>query len=311
MLNENKKYNIASNGTGKEYLPSKKFLQKVIIVAGFLVVLFALYKVIPILSNKFKQAKKNYEMKKVTVKDLVEKDSNENGIPDWEESLWGLDPNGDGKENLAFILEKRKALGYSENLNNGELTTNDKMARELLVLIVTLRDSGNLNEGSLDAISQAVGEKIQIQEIADVYNKENLITTNTNPATIEKYYNDFKSINDKYQDQDIGNELTFISQAIQNNDQQAMNVAKMVATAYREYGKDLLLIKVPTSLVATHLAIVNDYEKVAQSIEKMDSSLVDQLAGMSALVTYKKYSDELASNLEKLQTFFQRNDIIQ
>lgn len=294
-----------------KYLPSKGFFKKVIIVGAFLVIIFVLYKTIPFLTQKYKQAKRNYEMKKVLVKDLVEKDSNSNGIPDWEESLWGLNPAKDGKENKAFIEEKRKALGYYDNQENSEnLTLNDKIARELLVMIVTLKDSGNLNEGSINTISEALGAKIEAEELKDVYFKDNLEIVNTNTSTIKAYYSSFKSLVNKYENEDIGEEMTFISQAVQNNDLQALEITRNISESYRNFGKELMLIKVPNSLTNLHLSIANNYEKIGQSIEGMDKLLTDQLLGAGSIINYKKYQDELLLNLEKLEIFFRRNAII-
>ena len=295
----------------KSYLPSKLFVVRVVFVAIILLIVFGLYKIVPIIIKSFSKSRQTAEQKKILVKDLVEKDSNSNGLADWEESLYGLDPTKDGEANREIILAKRKVLGQSADGNPTEnLTVNDQIARELLALIVTLRNTGNLNTGSIDSISKAIGQKITMQPIPDIYTKDMLTITNTNLTTIRTYYNDFKKINTKYQNRDMGNELTFISQGIQNNDQQAFAVAQTVAEAYRGFAKDLMTIKIPDSLIEIHLGIVNSYEKTAQSIEKMELSSADQITGLNAILSYKQYSNDSIANLEKLQIFFQRNGIL-
>src|SRR5690348_17285703 len=52
-----------------------------------------------------------------TVGEFIAKDSNGNGIADWEEKLWGLDPTAlytNGVPNKQIIEEKKHALGVSD-----------------------------------------------------------------------------------------------------------------------------------------------------------------------------------------------------
>jgi hypothetical protein len=295
----------------KSYLPSKDFIIRVVFIVGVLLIGFALYKGIPAIVKGFKNANKKAEMKKVLVKDLVEKDSNDNGIADWEESLWGLDPTKDGESNKQLIITKRTALGYSgEGNDSGEITPTDQMSRELLALIVTLRDSGNLNDESMANISNAIGEKISIKEIPDIYSRDSLTIVDTNVSSIRKYYNDLKALNSVYEGGDIGDELTFISQGIQNSDPKALEIAQSVAELYRQFAKDLMEIKTPLSVVTTHISLANNYEKVAQMIEEMELSLTDQISGMNGVLGYRQYSEDLSSDWDELQLFFKRNGII-
>ena len=275
--------------------------------------IYYLYKIIPALSRGFANARRNSLLRGAQVKDIVEKDSNDNGIADWEESLWGLDPTKNGPENKELILAKKQALngtGDGTTTDEADLTANDKMARELLATITSLEDSGNLTPDSIANISKVFGDKITVIPLADIYSKGMLTTVSPDASSLQKYYSDFEKLYNAYQGKDIGSELTFISQGIQNNDQKALDVAQGVADSYRSFGKDLMGIKVPTSLVEIHLSIANNYEKVAVSIGKMSSSLTDQTAGMNGVISYKKYSDDLLANIDNLQTFLEKNGIL-
>ena len=296
----------------QKFLPSKLFVVRAIGIVVLLFVAFGLYKGIPYFIKGFSKTQKRAELQKTLVKDLMNKDSNDNGIPDWEESLWGLDPAQDGSANKEFILSKRKSLGYTEEdtLLGENLTSSDKISRELLALIVSLKESGNLNDGAIASISSAFGSKIEVIEMDDLYKKESLNKVATNLASIRKYYNDFKAINLKYKDSDMGDELNFIVQGMRNNDENAMQIASEIAGSYKSFGEELSEIKVPDSLIDIHLGIINSYEKTANSIEEMSKAIDDQIAGLNAVISYKKYNQELLDNLDKLSLFFKKNGII-
>lgn len=291
----------------KDYLPSEQFIARVIIIVATMVIIFGLYELTIFIKNKIGVGNGN-----ILVRDLVVKDSNTNGIPDWEETLWGLDPNQNGPSNKVFIDEKKKTLRENGAVSNDiNLTENDKIARELFVLITTLQQTGNLNADTENKISEAIGQKVIATPIPDVYVKGMLSIVPTNPTSIKKYYDSFKKLGLKYSNKDIGLELTFISQAVEHNDQQALYAALTVAKAYRSFGQELMKIPVPTSLANTQLDLANNYEKTAKTIEEMQNLLVDQLTGMRAVVNYKKYNDALILNLENMRSFFTKNGILE
>ena len=287
----------------KKYLPSKQFVARLIIITISLGIIFGLYELTLFLKNRIKG-----KTTTVLVKDLVAKDSNNNSIPDWEESLWGLDPTIDGQENKEFIENKKKALAGKDS--GVSVSESEQMSREFFALVTSLQQSGNLTEENMQQISDAVASQAVAVPIADIYTKDMQEIVLTSPTSIKKYHESFKKLTLKYANSDIGEELTFIYQGIQNNDQQALYAAGTVAKSYRDFGQELIKIPVPTSLQVTVLSLANNYEKSAQTIEDMENVLIDQLIGMRAIVNYKKYNDALITDLETMRTFFIRNGIL-
>ncbi len=295
----------------KKYLPSDLFITRAVTIAVIILVLFGLYKAIPALYKGFSNTKKKVALQNVKVKDVIGKDSNNNGIADWEETLWGLDPTKNGSSNKEFIVAKKGELGQNDGIPDDQnISSSDVMARELLATIISLENSNSLDDNSIAQISKAVGQKVAIQSMPDIYSNDIISTSDTNSSSILNYYNAFKKLTIKYQGKDMGNELTFVSQGIKNNDPQALKMAGEIASAYRDFGKELTIVKVPTSLVEIDLSLANNYERVAKSIEQMNLSLTDQISGMNGVLSYKKYSDDLFANLQNLQTFFEKNGII-
>ena len=284
----------------RDYLPSKQFTARVIVLAIIVLLVFGIYSIVKFFKNR--SADKNATAL-IIKPDVIQKDSNDNGIPDWEESLWGLDPFKNGESNKEFILAKREALAKENNIdpNSGEpLSENDTLSREFFAIIMSLQQSGNLDEASMEAVGNTIGEKITATPIPDIYTKEMILTIKTNPANTNAYYEKLGNLINKYDQQDVGRELTFISVGLSTEDPQAFVEAEAVASAYRAFAKELIKIQVPTPLSATHLSLANNYEKVAQSIEGMAQMLTDPIIGMRAVINYKKYTDALVSDIDKL-----------
>lgn len=289
----------------KKYLPSKKFTSRLIILTLTLLAGFLISEVSPEIKERIENNKRN---KKLSVKELVYKDSNENSIADWEESLFGLDPKGDGEENKKIIEEKRKELNINtENIESNDLSKNDILSRELFSIISTLDQTGNLNKDSIENLSKALNEKLNSDPILDIYTKNDLSTTKQESENISNYYNQFGEIAIKYENTEIGNELAYISQGLLNQDQKAIDIAREIAKEYQNFSKELIAIKnIPTSISGTHLKLANDYYKTGISIERMAVMLEDPLFGMNAVADYKNFSDSIIKNLEDIGDFFEK-----
>jgi len=280
----------------KKYLPSRTFVVGVAFILIILVTIFGVSKLIKYLKNKnvFNRAPT-----KVLVRDLIQKDSNNNGIADWEEALWGLDPEKDGKSNKEIIELRKKELAERNNPLSEEekaLEENDILSREFFAVIMSLFESGNLSEETITEVSNIVGERIRLEPIPDKYTKEMLVIKGGEDADL-LYFQAFQKLLDKYADADIGGELIIVAQAIAANNPQAISTVGSIAASYSSFAKELIKIPVPLNISTGHLKLANDYEKTGQSIEGLMQILNNPMVGMKALLNYKKYSEEILSDL--------------
>ena len=292
----------------KKYLPSKKFVTTIIAIIILIGVFFLIKGAISLLKNR-KSVDSKGNVVPMTVGTIIQKDSNNNGIADWEEYLWGLDPNKNGEANKQLIIAKKKELQQNNPTQPEDdaktITQNDMLSRQFFATIMSLQQTGNLDDQAMASISESIGQEIKTTPILDVYTNNMLIIKKDSSTANAAYFNAFSNLVNKYENKDIGSELTIISQGIVNQDPQALYAAKTVATAYRDFSKDLIKIPVPSSAASTHLSLANNYEKTAQSIEGLTQVLTDPIIGMRSMLNYKKYSDALVTDIEKLSEILQ------
>lgn len=292
----------------KKYLPSKKFVAIILIIIVFIVLFFAIKGVISLFKNK-KSIKTNGEITTMVIGDIGQKDSNFNGIADWEEYLWGLDPYKNGPENKEFISSKKRALTQSGDIlpidDSKTITDNELLSQQFFATIISLQQTGDLNEESMNSVSEALGKNIEATPIPDIYTSNMLTIKNDSTLANTTYRDALGKLITKYVDADIGSELTFIVQGLGNKDPQALYAAVTVAEAYQSFGKEFIKIPVPKSLSAIHLSAANNYEKTGQSIKDLAQILSDPIIGMRAIISYKQYNDALASDLEKISEILQ------
>jgi len=293
----------------KKYLPSKKFASIILVIIVFIALFFAIKETVFFFKDKKTSGNDKNGVVQVTVGEVIQKDSNDNGIADWEEYLWGLDPAKNGPENKETIENKKKALTQSGGItipdDSKAITENEILSREFFATIVSLQQTGSLNEESLNSVSDSIGQKIEAIPIEDAYTKKDLVIKNDSTSANKAYYDAYGALVTKYENADIGSELTLISQGLGNNDPQALYAAKTVAAAYVSFADEFIKIPVPSSLATIHLDLANNYYKVGQSIQGLVQVISDPIIGMRAIINYKQYSDALVLDVEKLAEILQ------
>ncbi len=288
----------------ENYLPSKQFIKRVLSIIALLIIAVCVYKIAIFFKNKLH--KDNSPV--VIEPGVIQKDSNNNGIPDWEESLWGLDPKGNGDSNKEFIMIKRETLAKengADSKSNEPLSENETLSREFFAIVMSLQESGNLDENSMQSIAETIGQKIVAVPLPNKYTKDMVSTIKANPANTDAYSTKVANLIKKYEQEDLGKELTFISVGLSTNDPQAFAEADKVADLYDSFSKELIKIQVPNTLSDIHLSLANNYENVSQSIKDMSQMLVEPLLGMKALINYKKYTDAIVNNVTALSNAIQ------
>ncbi len=282
----------------KDYLPSKQFVKKVIAIVVILAIILGIYEVARYFGGKSKILPKS----KLVVKNLTEQDANNNSIPDWEEKLWGLDPTKNGPENKEFIMAKRATIAKDrpDLASGGPISENDELSRDFFSIIMSLQQSGTLDENSIQAASEAIGKKVEATPIDDIYTRNQVKVVESNPDSLSSYYENFINLVIKYEDKNIGDELIFINQGLANKDQNAIKQVKSISKAYKDFGAEFIKIPVPNTLVNPHISLSNNYYKVGLTIDGMTNLLGDPLNGIKSFINYKKYTDALTEDIDRV-----------
>jgi hypothetical protein len=203
--------------------------------------------------------------------------------------------------NKEFILAKRATIAKDRpDLAGGDtpISENDALSRDFFSIIMSLQQSGTLDQNSIQAVSEAIGKKVEATPIDDIYTRNMVKVVESNPDSISNYYEAFINLVIKYGDKNIGDELIFINQGLVNKDPNAIKQINSISKAYRDFGAEFIKIPVPNTLVNPHISLANNYEKVGQSIVGMTNLLGDPLSGIKSFINYKKYSDALETDID-------------
>ena len=300
----------------KKYLPSKKFIQ---LLMGFVVL-----GVIFLLAYNFSPQKKFFffskkdttlSTEKSTLNTLIQRDTDGDGVPDWEETLWETDKNNKetfGVPDLTYITNKKKTLGKVENSQN--LNETDKFAKDFFTAYTAMKTSGDISNDTINSFSNALGQEITNSTLPDQYGEKDITLKNTDePKDQQDYYIAASTLFEKYKAKGVGSELEsagVVASGGDTVDNKSQNNLIKISEAYQEFSKKLALIPVPKNLANYHLQIINNANDTGIAILNMSKMMNDPIVGISGISQYEKYSDDLITSVKNLETFLSTNDII-
>lgn len=305
----------------KNYLPSKKFIYSIII----LVILGVLFFVISGLISKknYFTASKNSKLQtgSLTINDLLKKDSDGDGVMDWEEALWGTDVNNkisfNGISDAEYIKQRRgelKIASGSISEESGTLSETDKFAQEFFASLSAMKQSGRIDQDTINNVSTALGQKIVDPTMIDKYTTKDIKIGENDGVEMQKaYYSDIKKLFEDYSKKGIGDEVEIIS-VLANLDtagnKSYADQLIQITNAYQEYAEKIIETLVPQSLASHHLKIANSANNTGIAVGNMAKMADDPIVGLSGLSQYQKYSDELILSVGNLEIILYNNGII-
>ncbi len=292
----------------KKLLPSKKFTKIVGICGGIVLVFF--------IATSFFGSRSIFGTQSYiplqegdTLGDVMDRDSNSNGITDWEESLWGLDPKGDGISNKKIIDDKKVAAGIditSEASTDESLTPTDQFAQEFLASILALHQSGSLTTDAVGQVAESIGKHIDSKRVVKpAYTSADQTIVSTDPTKAKNAYKiSLKKLVDQYQNLGIGTELDIMGKNLVGGDETALAPLGPIATAYTDFSKKLIALPVPKAAAPYALSLANSSAQMGIALVATSHIYSDVLSGMIGVDDYVKGSDVFDQSIRNFADYF-------
>ncbi len=311
------------------YLPSKQFiitLMSVIAIIGIIAIVSNIDK------SKLK-TKKNTDKRTYTspvLKSLTEKDSDNDGLKDWEEALWKTDVNNsdtdgdgttDGEEvkigrnpaiagpnDLFTEKELKKRNVFSRNSKNG--TETDALSREFFSTIIALGQTGKLDKKTITEVSNSFVEKLVNSKPEQTYriNELNTTTTNSDNKLLIKYGNELGTIIQSYPQKNIA-EFEIITDALKTKNYGELKNLDTIILYYNKTSKTLLNMKVPQELALSHLDALNGVSKIIIALKDIQNISKDPVKAIMGISQYQKGILEINKSVKSTQNYFIKKNI--
>ena len=247
--------------------------------------------------------------------DLVNRDTDVDGILDWEEGLWGTDPtkkdtDDDGVLDDAEIAKLKAETKEGESLissieeNEETLTETDKFSRELFATIAALSQNGTMDEATVEKLTSSLAEHIQNIAPRKVFLISEITIIQDDSAQAVQNYNDILiNIRNKYPlKEDATNILAESMNA--NGDINVGTLSELNPIIKQMNGiiGEMLIVNTPQSLALLHLDIINGFERLSENLSDIKLVDADTILALGAVTQYVNNAEQLQVSMVKLSS---------
>lgn len=292
-------------------------------VLAFLIIVVILTTITIVSSKLFKYVQKpdnseivNLIIKNNLNKELDTKDADGDGLPDWQEEIWGSDKNnpdtdGDGTTDGKEVNESRNptvagpddkilsdreiALQYVPGETDPNSVTSI-LSKNLLLRLAQLQQSGQYNDQTSEELATGLVDQTFAEvQIPDKYPTNIFLTfDSSDKQKLEEYKNKLIDIQK--------NELLKVDPNKKDLDP--------IINGFKNMAFQLSIIGVPKDLLSVHAKITNSYYIAAEALINLKKSDNDPVLGILSIPIYKKVSEEQPILYKQVQNYLESNGII-
>lgn len=255
------------------------------------------------------------------------KDTDNDGLPDWQESLYGTDVNNAHSVNPGLTDSEAVAKGLVEpkfktatttapsasvipGPDSGPTTLTDQFGKEFFGQYLLARGKGEPSSSEVATFAeQGVSVLKQNHATPDAFNQGQVKVSGTGPDALLVYAASVEKIITKVDAGKSKDELGYFSDAVYKNDAAALIAVKKYSKDYDTAGRALMSVSVPKELATSHLKLANALMHVSESIGDMSSIQTDPLRAMLGMATYKDTSAEGRDALKDMGQVFKSENV--
>lgn len=252
----------------------------------------------------------------------LEKDSDGDGLADWEETLWSTDPNnadtdGNGVHDKEQVLAEKSlaavtntdTLSFQTGATDIPLTITEVASRELFASYMYSLQNGQ----TLSVTDQELMADEALQKIAPLLPRSEYTTQDVHmvPATQENKVQYATTLQDVLTRlvTNVSNETASLFKMAQGNRSEAIDELVQTTKQYRGYIVELKNISVPTDAVTMHTTIIVTLENYVNIIEGFTYFETDPMRSAVSIGTVQGALADVQTSFTKLTDYIIANHL--
>lgn len=293
----------------KKYLPSKK----IAIVLGVLCLLAVglAYFFSKLGNSSVAGSENNTNVEVVALEDLNNRDTDGDGVKDWEEALWGTDPNkkdtaGDGVGDFATIAKKRQIIvsGNANVTTNTTSTVTDIFAQQFFSSVASLKQAGGLTKENIDTLAQTAVTNLTVPTDPIRYKIENVRTIEATPETIATFKKELKKIATGLPVDTLGSEVVLLSKGINKPKNPKLEAQlKSISSTYALLAERSSRITVPSTMVNAYVDLINAYYGLSVATTGLSLVYTDPVQSVQALSLHRTQTTKLSDAIDTISAY--------
>jgi hypothetical protein len=267
---------------------------------------------------------------------IATKDSDSDGLADWEEALYGTSPNNSDSFNLGMtdgeavakglivpkaIADISVATSSPDSLSSDGLppassegTLTATFATNLFSLYLAAKQANggaDLSESDLTNISNQALSSLSATIVAapDFKSVGNLSVSGSGTDALKTFAVNAEAVLAKNTNDASKSEILYLQDAVQNDDMTALPHIASLAKSYRDSAAGLAALQVPTELAADDLALINAMARMSEITTDFTRVDTDPMATMLALKQYPQAVINLSNSFMRINAIYKNAGI--
>ena len=271
------------------------------------------------------------------LKAIASKDTDGDGLPDWEESLYGADANKidtfnlgmpDGQAVAKGLVVPKAVANYEVNTvpntsgavdpslppppTEGTLTS--AFAQTLYAVYRTTREAkgSDLSDVEIQIVTQEALKTFSasIKPSSDFKTAQDLSVSGSGADALRTYAVAVDAIFAKNANATIKSEIFYLQDVVNENKEESLSSIVSIAKSYRESAIGIAQLTVPKELADQHLRLINALMRLGELTTNFAQVRVDPLATMLALEQYPKEIVALARTFIDVSATYTAEEIV-
>lgn len=257
------------------------------------------------------------------------KDSDNDGLPDWEEALYGTDPNNphsvdptmtdseavtSGKVKPKFNTATTTTATNGSDIPGvkaGPETLTDQFAQQFFSQYLSSRSATPPTSAEVASFVQASVQQLkQSQATQDAFNSGQVRVVGQGPDALVQYAADVEKVFAINTVSTTQSEVGYFADAVNKGDDASLIKVKAIGTAYANIARGLMKVAVPKEAAAAHLGLANSMMHLSEVILDLAAIKTDPLRAMVGLASYEDTVRSMVKNLSIINTAFDSEGVI-
>lgn len=261
------------------------------------------------------------------LREYATKDSDADGLADWQESLYGTDPYNaesfqpgmlDGEAVAQGLIEPRVTVRPADTETDPDSipgiaaapsSLTDRFAQALVQQYLMNRgENPPTQEEILSFVSAAVTELSATSASPDRFGMTDIVAGGSGSAALASYAAAAEGVFLREAAPAEKNELFFFSDALKG-DTSALGEIEAIAGMYRDLANGLMEVPVPQEARQAHLAIANALAHLAEASEDMAAMEEDPLRALLGISIHDRYTDDWLAGFSNMSAVFRASGV--
>lgn len=260
---------------------------------------------------------------------VAAKDTDADGLRDWEEALYGTDPRVADTRKLGMSDGQAVAKGLIVPIAPLALSTGSSTALALdpsmpvpaegtltravaanlyKVYLESLAKTpdGTLTTAQIQAMTDSVVDNLNasIAPAADFKTRADITVSGSGPEAMKAYAAAAEAVMHANKSSAKKTDFEYLSSALQDGDQEALQHLASIAKMFKSAAVGLAVLPVPVELAAAHLELVNSFARLGAINEDFTRTDTDPVAALMALKQYPAAAQQFVTAFASVTNVF-------